>query len=223
MQPIRTLAQLEQAIEDIGFLPYAGDEKRSLFTLSAMTDNAWFDGSDADPWVWRAEIAKKGAQAYGKFFQHKAGFVSRRCIPAFIAVRRDNRSLDELYADGVVSRGALQVWRCFEQRVEWTFQDLKRESGFSGQSRAFEAAVTELQGLFFVCISGQSQRISRAGEPYGWPNNDFGRMDVLFPTPEGGEMEPEEAEAYLLDCIRTVGDFPEKTALRLLRSGGVRG
>ena len=65
MQPIRTLAQLEQAIEDIGFLPYAGDEKRSLFTLSAMTDNAWFDGSDADPWVWRAEIAKKGAQAYG--------------------------------------------------------------------------------------------------------------------------------------------------------------
>ena len=223
MERIRTLSQLEQAIEDIGFLPYAGDEKRSLFTLGAMTDNAWFDGSDTDPWVWRAEIAKKGAQAYGKFFGRRAGFVSRRCIPAFIAVRRDNRSLDELYADGVVSRGALQVWRCFEQRVEWTFPDLKREAGFSGQSRAFEAAVTELQGLFFVCISGQSQRISRAGEPYGWPNNDFGRMDVLFPTPEGGRMEPDEAEEYLLDCIRTVGDFPEKTALRLLRSGGVRG
>ena len=223
MERIRTLAQLEQAVERIGFLPYAGDEKRSLFTLGSMTDNAWFDGSDTDAWGWRTEIAKKGDQAYGKFFCGKAGFVARRCIPAFIAVRRENRSLTELYADGVVSRGALQVWRCFEQRVEWTFQDLKREAGFLGQSRAFEAAVTELQGLFFVCITGQTQRISRAGEPYGWPNNDFGRMDVLFPTPEGGEMEPDEAEAYLLDCIRTVGDFPEKAAMRLLRSGGVRG
>ena len=29
MQRIRTFSQLEQAIEEIGFLPYAGDEKRS--------------------------------------------------------------------------------------------------------------------------------------------------------------------------------------------------
>ena len=170
-----------------------------------MTDNVWFDGSETDPWVWRAEIAKKGAQAYGKFFHRRAGFVSRRCIPAFI------------------SRGARQVWNCFEQRVEWTFQDLKRESGFSGQSREFEAAMAELQGLLFVCISGQSRRISRSGEPYGWPNNDFGRMDVLFPSPQDGQMEPEQAERVLLDCVRAMGAFPEKAALRLLRAGGLRG
>ncbi len=223
MQPIRTLEQLEQAIDRIGFLPYAGSEKQSLFTLESMTDNVWFDGSETDPWVWRAEIAKKGAQAYGKFFHRRAGFVSRRCIPAFIAVRRDSRSFDELYEDGLVSRGARQVWNCFEQRVEWTFQDLKRESGFSGQSREFEAAMAELQGLLFVCISGQSRRISRSGEPYGWPNNDFGRMDVLFPSPQDGQMEPEQAERILLDCVRAMGAFPEKAALRLLRAGGLRG
>ena len=222
MGRIQTLADLEQVIEEYGFLPYAGSEKESLFTLNGLTDNPWFDGSETDPWGWRVEIARKGKQAYGKFFNHKAGFVSSACIPAFIAARRDNRSVAELYQDGLVSRRARQVWDCFEQRVEWTFQDLKHQAGFAGQSKEFEAALTELQGLFFLCISGQSRRMNKKGEPYGWPNNDFGRMDVLFPTPEGEEMEREEGEEYLMDCIRSVGNFPEKAARKLIRAGGIR-
>jgi len=214
MERIRTLEQLEETIERIGFLPYAGDEKKSLFTLESMTDNHWFTGLEDDPWEWRRVIAQKGQQAYGKFFAGKAGFVSHACIPAFIAARRDNRSLNEMYMDGLVSREAKRVWDLFDMRVEWTHQDLTRESGLKG--REFEAAVTELQGLFFLCVPGQSRRINKKGEPYGWPCNDFGRMDVLFPVEEDDVMEREEGIEYLTDCVRGVGAFDEKAVRRLI-------
>lgn len=221
MKRIQTLSDLEKVVEEYGFLPYKGNEKESLFSLSGLTDNVWFDGSETDPWGWRVEIAEKKNQAYGKFFKNKTGFVSRTCIPAFIAVRRNNRNAAELYRDGQLSRRARQVWDCFEQCAEWTFQELKHQAGFDGQSREFEAALTELQGLFLLCVCGQSRRINRQGEPYGWPNNDFGRIDALFPIPKGEEMECGEGEEYLMDCIRSVGDFPEKAARRLIRAGGV--
>ena len=214
MERIRTLAQLEEAIERIGFMPYAGDEKKSLFTLESMTDNAWFTGLEDDPWEWRRRIAEKGEQAYGKFFGGKAGFVSRACIPAFIAARRDNRSFYEMYSDGLISRDAKRVWDCFDLRVEWTHQELKRETGLGG--REFESAVTELQGLFFLCVPGQSRRINKKGEPYGWFCNDFARMDVLFPVEEDDVMEQEEGIEYLKDCIRSVGEFEEKAVRRLI-------
>ena len=221
MERITTLAQLEEAIDRIGFLPYAGDEKKSLFTLESMTDNAWFTGLDSDPWEWRRAIAEKGEQAYGKFFGGKAGFVSKECIPAFIAARRDNRSFEELYADGLISRDAKRVWEQFSMRFIWTHQELKAAAGFDGQSRAFDAALGELQGLFFLCVPGQSRRINKKGEPYGWLCNDFARMDVLFPVEEDDEMQREEGEEYLMDCIRAMGEFDEKAARRLIRAGGI--
>lgn len=216
MERIATLEQLEQAIERIGFLPYAGDEKKSLFTLESMTDNRWFTGLEDDPWEWRRIIAEKGAQAYGKFFGGKAGFVSMGCIPAFIAARRDNRSFYELYSDGLISRDAKRIWDMFDMRAEWTHQELKSAAGFNGRGREFEAAVTELQGWFFLCVPGQSRRINKKGEPYGWLCNDFGRMDVLFPVEEEDRMEKDEGIGYLMDCIRSVGDFDEKMAMRLI-------
>lgn len=222
MDRIKTLEDLERFVEEYGFLPYYGNDKQSLFTLSSLTDNEWHDGSSSDPWLWRMKIAQKGEQAYGKFFRNKTGFASRACIPAFLAVRRENRSFDELYAEGLVSRRAKQVWDCFEFRSTWTFQELKSQSGFAGQRAEFDAALSELQGLFFLCISGQSRRINQKGEPYGWPNNDFTRMDALFPIDADEQMERDEAEAYLKDCVRRIGSFPDKAVQRLLYAGGIR-
>lgn len=216
MPRIETIEELQAVIEMIGFLPYAGDEKNSLFTLEAMTDNLWFTGLDDDPWEWRRIIAERGEQAYGKFFGKKAGFVSRECIPAFIAARRDNRSFYDLYNGGLLSRDAKRIWECFESRVEWTHQALKTEAGFNGRAKEFEAAVTELQGLFFICISGQSRRINKKGEPYGWLCNDFGRMDVLFPVEDDDMMDRDEGIEYLKDCIRSVGEFDEKAVMKLI-------
>lgn len=223
MARIDTYDDLTEVVEEYGFLPFSGDTKKSLFTLGNLTDNQWHtDDEGTDPWKWRMRAASEGKTAYGKFFHKKSGFIAPRCIPAFIAVRRDNKSFAELYEEGLVSRKAKQVFDCFDWRIDWTFQQLRMEAGFgTGASRDFEAAMVELQMLFLINISGQSQRINKMGQPYGWASNDFGLLEAAFPVDDDERMQRDQGEQYLLDCIRKVGDFPEKMALSLLRSGSV--
>ena len=220
-EKIQTLEDLERAVERIGFLPYSGNRRELLFTLEERTDNAWHDDSPSDPWLWRSQVAAGGRLAYGKFFLKRSGFVAPRCLPAFVALRRENRTFSDLYARGLVSRGAKRVYDCFADRAEWTLPALKSEAGFAGVSREFEAALTELQGLFFLCISGQTRRVGRTGEPYGWPNNDFCRLEARFPEALEAPMRTVEAEEYLLDCVQRAGDFPLRAVRRLLCGGGI--
>lgn len=220
-EKIQTLEDLERAVERIGFLPYSGNRRELLFTLEGRTDNAWHDDSPSDPWLWRSQVAAGGRLAYGKFFLKRSGFVAPRCLPAFVALRRENRTFSDLYARGLVSRGAKRVYDCFADRAEWTLPALKSEAGFAGASREFEAALTELQGLFFLCISGQTRRVGRTGEPYGWPNNDFCRLEARFPEALEAPMRTVEAEEYLLDCVQRAGDFPLRAVRRLLCGGGI--
>lgn len=220
-EKIQTLEDLERAVERIGFLPYSGNRRELLFTLEERTDNAWHDDSPSDPWLWRSQVAAGGRLAYGKFFLKRSGFVAPRCLPAFVALRRENRTFSDLYARGLVSRGAKRVYDCFADRAEWTLPALKSEAGFAGASREFEAALTELQGLFFLCISGQTRRVGRTGEPYGWPNNDFCRLEARFPEALAAPMRTVEAEELLLDCVQRAGDFPLRAVRRLLCGGGI--
>ncbi len=220
-EKIQTLEDLERAVERIGFLPYSGTRRELLFTLEERTDNAWHDDSPSDPWLWRSQVAAGGRLAYGKFFLKRSGFVAPRCLPAFVALRRENRTFSDLYARGLVSRGAKRVYDCFADRAEWTLPALKSEAGFAGASREFEAALTELQGLFFLCISGQTRRVGRTGEPYGWPNNDFCRLEARFPEALAAPMRTVEAEEFLLDCVQRAGDFPLRAVRRLLCGGGI--
>lgn len=221
VEKIQTLEDLERAVERIGFLPYSGNRRELLFTLEERTDNAWHDDSTSDPWLWRSQVAAGGRLAYGKFFLKRSGFVAPRCLPAFVALRRENRTFSDLYARGLVSRGAKRVYDCFADRAEWTLPALKSEAGFAGASREFEAALTELQGLFFLCISGQTRRVGRTGEPYGWPNNDFCRLEARFPEALAAPMRTVEAEEFLLDCVQRAGDFPLRAVRRLLCGGGI--
>lgn len=220
-EKIQTLEDLERAVERIGFLPYSGNRRELLFTLEERTDNAWHDDSPSDPWLWRSQVAAGGRLAYGKFFLKRSGFVAPRCLAAFVALRRENRTFSDLYARGLVSRGAKRVYDCFADRAEWTLPALKSEAGFAGASREFEAALTELQGLFFLCISGQTRRVGRTGEPYGWPNNDFCRLEARFPEALAAPMRTVEAEEFLLDCVQRAGDFPLRAVRRLLCGGGI--
>lgn len=220
-EKIQTLEDLERAVERIGFLPYSGNRRELLFTFEERTDNAWHDDSPSDPWLWRSQVAAGGRLAYGKFFLKRSGFVAPRCLPAFVALRRENRTFSDLYARGLVSRGAKRVYDCFADRAEWTLPALKSEAGFAGASREFEAALTELQGLFFLCISGQTRRVGRTGEPYGWPNNDFCRLEARFPEALAAPMRTVEAEEFLLDCVQRAGDFPLRAVRRLLCGGGI--
>lgn len=146
MAKINTYEDFEREVQHIGFLPYFGLDDKTLFSLEAMTDNAWYDDAPDDPWRWRVRAAEEGKMAYGTFFLKKKGFIWQEMLPAMIAVRRENRIFEELYDDGLISRTAARIWKCFELYPEWAQTDLKREAGFGkGENSAFGSALTELQ------------------------------------------------------------------------------
>ena len=53
----------------------------------------------SDPWEWREIIARSGKVAYGKFFDKKAGFISKQWFPYFANFRRDGYDFDALWDD----------------------------------------------------------------------------------------------------------------------------
>lgn len=64
----------------------------------------WTGDPQQDPWIWRELIARSGQVAYGKFFNNKAGFISRKWFPVFANYRRDGYDFDALYDDELASK-----------------------------------------------------------------------------------------------------------------------
>ncbi len=213
---IETAQQMMDEIERIGFLPYCGSKKGLLFTLEKRTQNPWFTGRDNDPWEWRHVAAQSEKAAYGKFFLGSTGFVAKENIPAFIALRRHNKSARELFSEGLLSRRAKTIYDCFDLFPFLDAVELKERSGL--EKGDFDAGLTELQMLFLLCISGYTRKKNKKGEPYGWSINEYARMETVF----GDErMEEEEAVSTLLACGKRAGEFTDKEIMKLVKTGSV--
>lgn len=113
------------------------------------------------------------------------------------------------------------MYDCFADRAEWTLPALKSEAGFAGASREFEAALTELQGLFFLCISGQDAPRRPDGGALRLAQQRLLPPGGALSRGAGRAMRTVEAEEYLLDCVQRAGDFPLRAVRRLLCGGGI--
>ena len=76
-------------INEVGFLPLFKNDIPG-FSLEERTvpEYWWSEDSEHDPWEWREIIARRGDVAYGKFFDKKAGFISKEWMPYFVNYRR---------------------------------------------------------------------------------------------------------------------------------------
>ena len=77
---IHTVDEAVAYINEIGFLPLFKNEIPG-FSLEERTvpEDWWSEDPERDPWKWREMIACSGEVAYGKFFDKKAGFISKKC------------------------------------------------------------------------------------------------------------------------------------------------
>ncbi len=168
---IRTVAQLIDYIDVVGFLPlFAGDIPG--FSVEEHVDSeAWFCGDErADPWQWRETIARSGKAAYGKFFAQKSGFVSLKWFPVFANARRDGYDFDARYEDELASFRQKKIMDQFIGRSEWMGSELKRAAGFGkGGEKNFPGTVSALQMETYLVVKDFRQKINRRGGTYGMP------------------------------------------------------
>ena len=158
-------------VEKVGFLPLfsTGIPGFSLEEHVPAFD-WWTDDQARDPWIWRMLIAEDENIAYGKFFDRKAGFVSRKWFPAFANYRRDGYDYEGLYEDGKMKGRAKQILDVLQ--LDENAIGLEMMSGqlrkMAGIEKGFDNILIDLQMQSFLLISRFQQKRNKRGEEYGW-------------------------------------------------------
>ena len=135
--------------------------------------------SETDPWIWRiGSIKEVDFFVYGKFFFRKAGWITKDWLPQFLSVRRNGKTFDEMYQDGMISKMEKNIYDCIRKMKKISVHDLKEilELNKSEQSQ-FNTALTNLQMKLFITLYDETKKVSISGEPYGWPVTVFSTFE----------------------------------------------
>ncbi len=189
-------------VREIGFLPLFANEIPG-FSVEERTQAAyWWTDGPLDPWAWRLILAPHPDIAYGKFFDKKAGFVSRAWFPAFANYRRDGYDWEGLYEDGKMTARCKRILDILElnqdaEGLRLLSCDIRRRAALE---KGFEGALTDLQMKSFLIMGSFRRRTNRLGRPYGWHVAEL--------------MTPETKWGY--SFINSCGEKPEASWLRIL-------
>ena len=193
--------ELLALVRKVGFLPLFSNSIPG-FSVEEHTPSAdWWTGTAADPWAWRQVLAPHPEVAYGKFFDRKAGFVSREWFPCFANYRRDGYDWEGMYEDGRMTgrcRRILDVLSLNENAEGRAMLscDLRKQAALE---KGFEGALTDLQMKSFLIMSDFRQRRNRRGEEYGWHVAEL--------------MTPETKWGY--DAVNTCDEKPAESWRRI--------
>lgn len=177
---IHTVEALLEVIERVGFLPLFQNEIPG-FSVEEWTDPyTWWSGDPGvDPWEWRVLLARTGKVAYGKFFNKKAGFVSKEWFPQFANYRRDGYDFDARFEDGLAAYREKAImnlflpendaWGILESGKEMFSFEVKQQAGFGkGGHKNFDGTVAGLEMQSYLIARDFRQRTNKRGERYGW-------------------------------------------------------
>lgn len=203
---IRSWQELVSWIDEIGFLPLFANEIPGFSVEEHTASGAWWtDDPEQDPWAWRAIIAENGALAYGKFYEGRAGFVSREWLPLFCCARRDGYDFEGLWEDQKANIRSKHIMDQFAEHTEWQNHVLKARAGFGkGGEKGYEGTIMQLQMQTFLCVRAFRQKKNKLGMPYGWATSVYTTPEHLLgeeAIAAGLETDPEEARAKIREKI----------------------
>ena len=205
-------------IREIGFLPLFSNAVPGFSVEEQTPAETWWTDSPEDPWAWRQILAPHPDIAYGKFFEKKAGFVSREWFPVFANYRRDGYDYEGMYEDGKMNgrcRRILDVLELDENAAGTAMLscDIRKRAALE---KGFEGTLTELQMKTFLIISDFRRKLNRRGEAYGWhvaelmtPEKKWGYDEV-----NGCSELPEVSLARIRTQIRRFFPRAEDAAVR---------
>ena len=179
---IHTVEQAIEYINEIGFLPLFKNEIPGFSLEERTVPEYWWSGDiERDPWEWREIIARTGQVAYGKFFDKKAGFISKEWLPYFANYRRDGYDFDALWDDEKASMKQKKIMDLFAEEnadAELYSSEVKQRAGFGKDGeKNFDGTVTDLEMKTYLCVRDFRQRKNKKGETYGW-------AIAVYATPE---------------------------------------
>ena len=222
---VPSAAALTSRIREMGFLPFFANEVAGFSVEEHVAAGAWWTGNrDTDPWEWREVIAASHEVAYGKFFDGRAGFISREWLPTFANARRDGWDFDGKWQDGRASARERAIMAFFvnpESDGEPEFTDaailsteLKQKAGFGrGGEKNYPGILTGLQMQLYLVIGGFRRRANKRGGEYGMPVSVLMTPESVwgyeFITSAYGE-EPAESWRRIHERVRSMYPHAEE-------------
>lgn len=176
---IKTWTELIDYINEIGFLPLFENEIKGFSVEEHVSSEFWWTGDkENDPWEWREIIASSHEVAYGKFFDKKAGFISKKWLPVFANYRRNGYDFDSAWIDSIINRREKLIMdfvtdTASDGDVIWEYKnilstDLKKKTGFGkGGEKNFPGITTSLMMKLYLVTSDFRRRTNKNGAEYG--------------------------------------------------------
>jgi hypothetical protein len=177
--PIHTYEEAVEVIKEVGILPLATLVPQYPSLDGITPKENWHTGSEVDPWLWRAQFPVDGVAAYGKFLKKKSVLISRELLPLVRAIIGSKESLENRYADGLVSREAVELFRLIHEEEGIDTRVLRVKAGMKDKEKKkpFDQALLELQGSMDIVVSGTKEKTNEVGEKNGWSSTSFETME----------------------------------------------
>ena len=191
-------------IQEVGFLPLLSSGIPGFSAEEVVTDDCRYvvfpdGGWDWPLWKWKGSIVTGGGIVYGKFFDKKAGFISREWWPDFYNYRR---SVAPKIEEGSIEETILLT---LQEQGSLITRELRAACGFDGpkmRSR-FDAYVTRLQMGCHIVTEDFVYPTDKHGKEYGWGWSLLTTPEVLYGRESCiAHRSPEDSRSRLLAHFR---------------------
>ena len=202
---IRTKADLIQAINEYGFLPFFENSIDGFSIEEHIDPGCWWhsDTGEWSAWEWKGPVIKETGCAYGKFFEKKACYISPEWFPDFANYRRDGYDFDARYDDGLAQYRDKLLYDLVEQNAPVISKRLKQLGNYKkGGNKGFDTIITRLQAQGYVIISDFVYMKDKYGNPYGWGVAEYSTPEAFMRggfTDKVYSRSPEESYERLLE------------------------
>lgn len=219
---ISNSVELEALVTEIGFLPFFTCEIEGYSLKECTPAEYWFVDGVEGPWEWKGMAASKGNVAYGKLFNKKAGFVSKKWYPDLANYRRDGYDFDARYEDGLASYKCKKVMDLLTKRGSLLSNEIKESAGFGKKGlKGFDTVITTLQIQTYITAENFEYKIDKYGCEYGWGIARYAISEEIFGsdyTRSCYSSSPMVSKTKIMEQVRSICPKAfEKQIERLIR------
>lgn len=180
---LKTKEDLKQLVEYLGFLPLFENSIPGFSVEEHINPRLWFS-EEKGPWEWKGPIIQELKCAYGKFFEKKATFISKKWFYDFANYRRDGYDFDARFNDGLSSYREKELYELLEKTGPILSKQLKKKGNYGKDGKkGFDTDIVKLQEKGYVIIQNFQYEMSKQGEVYGWGVAEYATPEQFFGKP----------------------------------------
>lgn len=199
------------AVQDFGFVPLFKSAVPGFSIEENVSPRAWFYGNEEGVWEWKGPVIRETGCAYGKFFDGRPGFISRKWFYDFANYRRNGYDFDSRCDDGLAPFTDKTLFDLLNKNAPILSRGLKNLGNYKKGGRiGFETIITRLQMQCYVLVSDFVYDVGKDGKIYGWGVTEYSTPEISMGkdfTEKVYKREPEESFVRILNHFKKL--FPD--------------